>query len=102
MILRDIAHARSGDKGDIANISVIAYEAEGFERLRAELTVERVRAYLGKAVLGAIERYEMPDLGALNFVLHRALAGGVTRSLSLDVHGKCLGSILLGMEIGDG
>jgi hypothetical protein len=99
MILRDLAHARSGDKGDISNISVIAFDPADFELLRAEVRVERVRACLGHVVLGAVERYEMPELGALNFVLHRALAGGVTRSLALDVHGKCLSSILLAMEI---
>jgi hypothetical protein len=102
MILRDIAHARSGDKGDISNISVIAYDPADFELLRAEVSVDRVKACLSKVALGAIERYEMPALGALNFVLHRALAGGVTRSLALDSHGKCLSSILLAMRIREG
>jgi hypothetical protein len=100
MMLRDIAHARSGDKGDIANISIIAYDLANFELLRSQVTAERVRACLHKAVRGAVERYELPELGALIFVLHRALAGGVTRSLALDLHGKCLSSILLSMEIG--
>jgi len=99
MILRDLAHTRSGDKGDTSNISVIAFRQENYELLRKEVTAERVKKALGAMVLGAVERYELPELGALNFVLHRALAGGVTRSLALDIHGKCLGSLLLSMEI---
>lgn len=101
MILREIAHARSGDKGDIANISVIAHAIGDYELLRQRVTAERVRECLGAIVRGPIERYEMPLLGALNFVLHQALGGGVTRSIALDIHGKCLGSILLSLEIGD-
>ncbi|HVW72126.1 MAG TPA: hypothetical protein VHC39_00685 [Rhizomicrobium sp.] len=101
MILRDIAHTRSGDKGDTSNISVIAFALADFALLRREVTVEKVRAILGGMVQGEIERYELPGLGALNFVLHRALAGGVTRSLALDIHGKSLGSLLLSMPIGD-
>lgn len=99
MILRDLAHARSGDKGDTSNISVIAYRMSDYELLRAELTAARVQAFLAKLVRGPVERYEIAQLGALNFVLHRALGGGVTRSLALDIHGKCLSSILLAMEI---
>jgi hypothetical protein len=99
MILREIAHTRSGDKGDTANISVIAYDMADYELLRSQVTVERVQAFVGPVVRGPVERYELPRLGALNFVLHRALGGGVTRSLALDLHGKCLSSILLAMEI---
>ena len=99
MILRELAHTRSGDKGDTSNISVIAFRQEDYELLRKEVTAQRVKKALGATVLGAVERYELPELGALNFVLHRALAGGVTRSLALDIHGKCLGSLLLSMEI---
>lgn len=99
MILRDIAHTRSGDKGDTSNISVIAFDPADFSLLRREVTAEKVKALLGDMVQGNIERYELPDLGALNFVLHRALAGGVTRSLALDIHGKSLGSLLLAMPI---
>lgn len=99
MILRDIAHTRSGDKGDTSNISVIAFKPDDYELLRKEVTAERVKQVLGAMVLGEVERYELPELGALNFVLHRALAGGVTRSLALDIHGKCLGSLLLSMPI---
>lgn len=100
MILRDIAHTRSGDKGDTSNISVIAFDAAAhYELLRRELTPARVKAALHGLVHGKVERYELPQVGALNFVLHRALAGGVTRSLALDIHGKCLGSLLLSIEL---
>lgn len=99
MMLRELAHARSGDKGDISNISVIARNPADFERLRQAVTAERVKAHFGERVHGAVERYELPALGALNFVLHGALAGGVTRSLALDIHGKSLSSSLLAMEI---
>ncbi len=99
MQLRRLAHSRTGDKGDISNISVIAYDPADYELLAREVTVERVKAHLGPAVRGAVERYELPSLGALNFVLHQALGGGVTRSLALDSHGKSLSSYLLAMEI---
>lgn len=101
MILRDIAHTRSGDKGDTSNISVIAFDPANYDLLRREVTAARVKEALGAMVQGDVERYELPQLGALNFVLHRALAGGVTRSLALDTHGKCLGSLLLSLEIGN-
>lgn len=99
MTLRDIAHTRTGDKGDTCNISVIAYDARDFERIRRHVTPERVRALLGDAVRGEVSRFELPQLGALNFVLRGALGGGVTRSLALDAHGKSLGSALLTLEI---
>lgn len=99
MILRDIAHTRSGDKGDTSNISVIAFDPANYPLLQREVTSEKVKALLGDMIQGDIERYELPDMGALNFVLHRALAGGVTRSLALDIHGKSLGSLLLSMPI---
>ena len=101
MILRDVAHTRSGDKGDTSNISVIAFNPADYELLRREVTAARVKEALGAMVQGEVERYELPQLGALNFVLHRALAGGVTRSLALDTHGKCLGSLLLSLKIGN-
>lgn len=99
MQLRNIAHGRTGDKGDISNISVIAIDPMDFERIRRQVTIERVQDCLRDVALGAIERYELPQLGALNFVLFHALAGGVTRSLALDSHGKCLSSVLLSMEV---
>lgn len=99
MRLREIAHSRTGDKGNISNISVIAYRIAEFELLAREVTCERVRAALPGLSIGTIERYELPALGALNFVLHGALAGGVTQSLALDAHGKCIGASVLDMEI---
>lgn len=99
MILHDLAHARTGDKGDTCNISVIAYDRADFGRLRQQVTVDRVRALFGSQVRGEIIRYELPQLGALNFVLRGALGGGVTRSLALDAHGKSLGSAMLTLTI---
>jgi hypothetical protein len=99
MKLRDIAHSRSGDKGDISNISVIAYEPDGYAVLVERVTVERVAAHFSGIATGAVRRYEMPNIGALNFVLESALGGGVTRSLRLDAHGKSLSSLMLDLEI---
>lgn len=99
MKLREIAHSRTGDKGNIANISVIVYNMADYERVKAQVTAERVKAWLQELVQGDVVRYEVPSLGALNFVLHAALGGGVTRSLALDRHGKSLSSALLELEI---
>ena len=97
--LREICHARSGDKGDTANIGLIAYDDRDFPWLAARVTADAVRAYLGDVVRGDVVRYELPRIGALNFVLHNALDGGVTRALKVDGHGKGLSAILLDMEI---
>ena len=99
--LRELAHSRTGDKGDTANISLIAYDAADYPLLVRWVTAARVKAHLGGIVKGDVARYELPRLGALNFVLERALSGGVTRSLALDAHGKSLSSALLSMEISD-
>ncbi|MCA1939669.1 MAG: hypothetical protein LDL26_01600 [Caenispirillum bisanense] len=99
--LRDLAHARAGDKGDTSNISLIAYDPADYPLLVRAVTAERVRRQFGSLVTGEVVRYELPAIGALNFVLYGALGGGVTRSLALDAHGKCLGQILLGMTIED-
>lgn len=98
MKLRDLAHCRSGDKGDTSTISVFAHDPADYPRLAIWLTPERVRAHLGDLVRGEVRRYELPQLAALHFVLDGALGGGVTRSLRLDRHGKSLGMLLLGME----
>jgi len=97
--LRDIAHARTGDKGDTCNISLIAFDARDYPRLLEHATVERVAALFSGIVRGDIRRYELPHLGALNFVMTGALGGGVTRSLALDAHGKSLSSLLLDLEL---
>ncbi|MDP3798800.1 MAG: hypothetical protein Q8R06_16925 [Polaromonas sp.] len=99
MLLRDIAHSRTGDKGNRSTISVIAYDLKDFPAIERAVTAERVRALYADIVKGEVERYVVPQLGALNFVLHDALGGGVTRSLALDAHGKCLSSAILGLSI---
>jgi len=99
MKLREVAHSRTGDKGNIANISLIAYQIEMYPLLKERVTAERVRAWFGEIVQGKVVRYELPKIGALNFVLFDALGGGVTRSLALDRHGKSLSSVLLDMEL---
>jgi hypothetical protein len=97
--LSRIAHARSGDKGDTSNIGIIAFDARHYPVLVREVTPDRVRHFLGEMVKGEVERYELPNLGALNFLLHQALGGGGTLSLRIDAQGKTLGAALLRMEI---
>src|SRR5215469_7438052 len=99
MKLREIAHSRAGDKGNISNLSLIAYQMEHYPLLLEQVTAERVKAWFQGIVQGEVRRYELPKIGALNFVLVDALGGGVTRSLALDRHGKSLSSVLLDMEI---
>ena len=97
--LRELAHARAGDKGNISNLSLIAYDRNDYALLLREVTPERVRRHFEGVVKGKVTRHELPQLGALNFVMQQALGGGVTRSLALDAHGKCLAAALLAMEI---
>lgn len=99
MKLRDIAHSRAGDKGDISNLSLIAYRADDYALIERHVTAERVRLHFAGIVHGEVTRYLLPQLGAINFVMHKALGGGVTRSLSLDAHGKSLSSLLLDMAL---
>jgi len=102
MKLREIAHGRTGDKGDTCNISVIAFHRHDYARIEAEVTAARIQALFEGVVRGAVVRYELPQLGALNFVMTRALGGGVTRSLAVDGHGKSLSSAVMNLEISDG
>ncbi len=97
--LVDLAHARSGDKGDTANVGVIAYDSRDYPLLRELLTVERVKAHFGAMVAGEVERFELPNLHALNFLLHGALGGGGTVSLMTDAQGKVFSTALLRMEV---
>lgn len=97
--LRDIAHSRTGDKGNTSVISLIAFDEADYPLLRDKVTADRVKNHFAGIVHGEVVRYEIPSLGALNFVLQNALGGGVTRSLALDAHGKSLSSRLLDMEI---
>ena len=99
MKLRAIAHSRTGDKGNTSNISVIAFDARDYPFLREQVTAERVKAALAGVARGAVTRHEMPNVGALNFVIEGALGGGVTRSLALDAHGKSLSSALLDLDL---
>jgi hypothetical protein len=99
MKLSDIAHARSGDKGDAANCGVIAYKEEYYAILKERLTVERVMAHFEGICLGPVERFELPNLWALNFILHDTLGGGGTVSLKLDAQGKTIATAMLMMEI---
>jgi hypothetical protein len=97
--LIQIAHGRSGDKGNIANIGVIARRPEYYALLEKNLTAERVADHFAGICLGRVERFELPNLGALNFVLRNALDGGGTRSLRNDAQGKTLSNLMLRMEI---
>ena len=97
--LWEIAHSRTGDKGNISNISLIAYDPKDYDMLREKVTPEKVKSCFNGIVKGDVVRYELPNIYALNFVMYDALGGGVTRSLSLDMHGKSLSSYLLDMEI---
>ena len=99
MKLWDIAHSRTGDKSNISNISLIAYDSKDYELLKDRVTAEKVKEHFRGIVKGDVVRYELPNIYALNFVMQAALGGGVTRSLSLDMHGKALSSYLLNMEI---
>ena len=96
MKLRQLAHSRTGDKGNTLNVSVICHDPHHYEHLRAHLSAESVKAWLSDIVLGEVTRYELPRLAAFNFVLRDALGGGVTRSLAIDTHGKSVSSALLG------
>ena len=97
--LSRLAHTRSGDKGDTCNIGVIAWEERYYPILLREVTPERVKAHFGGVVEGPVERFELPNLGALNFLLHRALGGGGTVSLRTDAQGKTFGAALLSLQI---
>lgn len=99
VLLKKIAYARSGDKGSGANIGVIAYTPEGYHFLREFLTSEIVKAYFNQLGVTSVTRYELPNLEALNFVLHDILNGGGSRSLRIDAQGKALGQVLLEMPI---
>jgi len=97
--LKDICHGRSGDKGDAANIGIIAYDENGYEIIRKHLTAERVKEHFRGICLGNVERYELPNIRALNFMLHNTLGGGGTVSLKHDAQGKTLAAALLRMQI---
>ena len=97
--LYDIAHSRTGDKGNLSTISVIAYDERLYPILREQVTEEHVLKLFQPIGATKVDRYEIPSLGALNFVLHNSLSGGVTQSLAVDTHGKSLSGLMLEMEI---
>jgi hypothetical protein len=97
--LLKLAHARSGDKGDTANVGLIALKSEYYPLLVREVTAERVKEHFGEMVRGAVERFELPNLCALNFLLHESLGGGGTVSLMTDAQGKTFSTALLRMYI---
>jgi hypothetical protein len=101
MKLRTLAHARSGDKGSTVNVSLIAFHEHDYPSLVRQVTAARVRAHFADILTGDVIRYELPTIAALNFVLNGVRGGGVTRTLSLDTHGKALSSSLLDMELPD-
>lgn len=102
--LLDLAHARSGDKGDTANVGVIALRPEWYDLLARELTRERVASHFAGVITGGVERFELPNLRALNFLLHGALDGGGTLSLKTDAQGKVFSTAMLRMvlDVADG
>jgi hypothetical protein len=97
--LEDIAHARSGDKGDGSNVGLIAYTEAGYRLLQQELTALRVKAHFAAICHGEVERFEVPNLKALNFILHDSLGGGGSESVKTDAQGKTHGQALLRMEL---
>ncbi len=97
--LQHVAHARSGDKGDTSNIAVFAYTPELYPLLKEQLTAERFKSFYAGAIRGAVIRYEVDNLHAMNFVAQGALGGGVSRSLCLDNYGKALSAAILNFEI---
>lgn len=97
--LKDLAHGRSGDKGDVSNICLFARKPEYYPILKRELTPERVKAHFGPMVQGSVVRYELDTLEGFNFVLSGALDGGATQSLRLDTLGKCMASALMRMQL---
>ncbi|MGH9819212.1 MAG: AtuA-related protein [Pyrinomonadaceae bacterium] len=97
--LLKLAHARSGDKGDTANVGIIALKDEYYPLLVREVTAENVKRHFGEMVKGGVERFELPNLGALNFLLHESLGGGGTLSLMTDAQGKTFSTALLRMKI---
>ncbi|HQU85080.1 MAG TPA: hypothetical protein PKY59_18205 [Pyrinomonadaceae bacterium] len=97
--LTKLAHARSGDKGDTANVGVIALKEDYYPILVEKVTAEKVKEHFGEMVKGEVERFELPNLGALNFLLHESLGGGGTLSLMTDAQGKTFSTALLRMKI---
>ena len=101
MLVRDVAYARSGDKGDVVNVGVIALDDVGWERLKRTLTPERIKAHFGEWVKGEVDVFPMKNINAFNVLLHNALGGGATKTLRYDVTGKAFSTAMLRMELAD-
>lgn len=101
-IVRDVAHARAGDKGNTSNVNVWVYDRADFELLKRSLTADRIKQTFPKLITGAVARHVIEHLGGLNFVLQGALEGGVNSSLNLDSHGKSWSYLILGMPLIEG
>jgi len=99
VMLKDLAYARSGDKGDVSDIGLMAFSKENYEILKKKVTPERVKEFFKGEVKGDVKVYEMPNLDSLEIVMYNALGGGATRTLRLDQTGKAMGQALLRMEV---
>ncbi len=99
VLLREIAHARAGDKGNCSNVCLFVYDSAHYAAVARQLTADFLERHLGALLSGDITRYELPDLNGFNFVMQQALEGGVNESLNLDGHGKSWSSLILGLEI---
>ena len=99
MLVKDVAYARSGDKGDVVNVGVLAFDDAAYQRLTRTLTPERIKAHFGDWVKGEVNVYPMPNINAFNLLLHNALGGGATKTLRYDVTGKAFSTALLRMEL---
>ena len=99
MQVKDVAYARSGDKGDVVNVGVLAFDDAAYERLKRTLTPERIKSHFGEWVKGEVDVFPMPNLNGFNLLLHNALGGGATRTLRYDVTGKSFSTALLRMEV---
>lgn len=99
VVLRQIAHARSGDKGNCSNVCLFVYDSDHYAAVAAQLTADFLKRHFGALLTGDITRYELPNLNGFNFVMQNALEGGVNESLNLDGHGKSWSSLILGLEI---
>ncbi len=101
MQVKDVAYARSGDKGDVVNVGVLAFDETAYERLRRTLTPDRIKAHFGDWVKGEVDVFPMPNINAFNLLLHNALGGGATKTLRYDVTGKAFSTAVLRMELAE-
>ncbi len=101
MQVKDVAYARSGDKGDVVNVGVLAFDDAAYRRLTKTLTPQRIKAHFGEWVKGEVDVYPMPNINAFNLLLHNALGGGATKTLRYDVTGKAFSTAVLRMELAE-